>query len=94
MNYPKIGIGPVIDGRQGGVRGVAEAQTMAMANAAKALIEQALRYADGVPVQCVVASQTIGGRADAEAVRREFLDKNVVATLTVTPVLVLWNRNA
>jgi len=85
VNYPKIGIRPVIDGRQGGVRESLEAQTMAMANAAKALIEQALRYADGVPVQCVVASQTIGGRADAEAVRREFLDKNVVATLTVTP---------
>ena len=85
MNYPKIGIRPAIDGRQGGVRESLEAQTMAMAEAAKLLIEGELRYADGEPVQCVVASRTIGGRADAEAVRREFLDKNVVATLTVTP---------
>lgn len=85
MNYPKIGIRPAIDGRQGGVRESLEVQTMAMASAAKDLIEASLRYADGEPVQCVVASQTIGGRADAEAVRCEFLDKNVVATLTVTP---------
>lgn len=85
MNYPKIGIRPAIDGRQGGVRESLEAQTMAMAETAKLLIEGELRYADGEPVQCVVASRTIGGRADAEAVRREFLDKNIVATLTVTP---------
>ena len=58
---------------------------MAMAQAAKELIESSLRYADGAPVECVVASRTIGGRADAEAARCEFLDKNVVATLTVTP---------
>lgn len=85
MNYPKIGIRPAIDGRQGGVRESLEAQTMAMAQAAKELIEGSLCYADGQPVQCVVASRTIGGRADAEAARCEFLDKNVVATLTVTP---------
>lgn len=58
---------------------------MAMAQAAKELIESSLRYADGASVECVVASRTIGGRADAEAARCEFLDKNVVATLTVTP---------
>lgn len=85
MNYPKIGIRPAIDGRQGGVRESLEGQTMAMAQAAKELIESSLRYADGAPVECVVASRTIGGRADAEAARCEFLDKNVVATLTVTP---------
>ena len=85
MNYPKIGIRPAIDGRQGGVRESLEGQTMAMAQAAKELIESSLRYADGAPVECVVASRTIGGRADAEAARCEFLGKNVVATLTVTP---------
>ena len=67
--YPKIGIRPAIDGRQGGVRESLEEQTMNMAMAAKDLIETSLRYADGTPVQCVVASRTIGGRADAEAVR-------------------------
>lgn len=83
--YPKIGIRPAIDGRQGGVRESLEEQTMNMAMAAKDLIETSLRYADGTPVQCVVASRTIGGRADAEAVRQEFIANNVVATLTVTP---------
>lgn len=83
--YPKIGIRPVIDGRQGGVRESLECQTMGMAESAKKLIESSLRYADGTPVQCVVASRTIGGRADAEAVRQEFMGHNVVATLTVTP---------
>ena len=83
--YPKIGIRPAIDGRQGGVRESLEEQTMNMAMAAKDLIETSLRYADGTPVQCVVASRTIGGRADAEAVRQEYIANNVVATLTVTP---------
>ncbi|WP_442779653.1 L-fucose isomerase [Collinsella ureilytica] len=83
--YPKIGIRPVIDGRQGGVRESLEEQTMAMAFAAQTLIETHLHYADGSPAQCVVASTTIGGRADAERVRQEFLSQNVCATLTVTP---------
>ena len=82
---PKIGIRPTIDGRQGGVRESLEEQTMAMASAAKQLIESTLRYADGTPAQCVIASGTIGGRADAEAARQEFMAHNVVATLTVTP---------
>ncbi len=46
-NYPKIGIRPTIDGRQGGVRESLEEKTMAMAHAAKELIERSLRYADG-----------------------------------------------
>lgn len=83
--YPKIGIRPAIDGRQGGVRESLESQTMGMALAAKGLIESSLRYADGTPVQCVIAPCTIGGRADAERARRAFLTENVVATLTVTP---------
>ena len=43
-NYPKIGIRPTIDGRQGGVRESLEEKTMAMAHAAKELIERSLRY--------------------------------------------------
>ena len=83
--YPKIGIRPTIDGRQGGVRESLEEQTMRMAQAARELIEANVRYADGTPAHCVVASRTIGGRGDAEEVRQEFLGQNVVATLTVTP---------
>jgi len=40
--YPKIGIRPVIDGRQFGVREDLEQQTVNMANAAKDLIESNL----------------------------------------------------
>ena len=45
--YPRIGIRPVIDGRQFGVREDLEEQTMNMAYAAKNLIESNLRYPDG-----------------------------------------------
>lgn len=55
MTYPKIGIRPTIDGRWGGVRESLEAQTMGMATAAKALIEENLHYPDGTPVQCVLS---------------------------------------
>ncbi|MGN1025529.1 MAG: L-fucose isomerase [Faecousia sp.] len=85
MNYPKIGIRPTIDGRWGGVRESLEAQTMAMANGAAALISENLRYPDGTPVQCVVSHTTIGGGAEAAACAEQFSTENVVATLTVTP---------
>ena len=85
MNYPKIGIRPVIDGRWGGVRESLENQTMNMAKAAKALIESTLRYPDGTPVQCVISSTTIGGGAEAAKCAEQFSTENVVATLSVTP---------
>ena len=84
MLYPKIGIRPTIDGRWGGVRESLEAQTMAMAENAKKLIEENLRYPDGTPVQCVIADSTIGGGAEAAACADKFTTENVVATLTVT----------
>ena len=40
MNYPKIGIRPIIDGRQFGIRESLEVQTKDMAKAAKKLIEE------------------------------------------------------
>jgi L-fucose isomerase len=46
IDYPKIGIRPIIDGRWGGVRESLEAKTMAMANAAAKLISENLHYAD------------------------------------------------
>ncbi len=85
MNYPKIGIRPVIDGRWGGVRESLENQTMGMATAARKLIESSLRYTDGTPVQCVIADSTIGGGAEAAKCADKFSGENVVATLSVTP---------
>lgn len=85
MNYPKIGIRPVIDGRWGGVRESLEKQTMGMAQAAVKLIEGTLRYPNGESVQCVISNTTIGGGAEAAACARQFETQNVVATLSVTP---------
>ncbi len=85
MNYPKIGIRPVIDGRWGGVRESLEDQTMGMAKAAAELIESNLKYPDGSPVQCVIGCTTIGSGAEAAMVAEQFSTLNVVATLSVTP---------
>ena len=85
MNYPKIGIRPVIDGRWGGVRESLEAKTMGMAKSAAELISSTLRYPDGKPVECVIANSTIGGGAEAARCAEQFSRENVVATLSVTP---------
>ena len=83
MDYPKIGIRPIIDGRWGGIRESLEKQTMDMAKLAAKLIGT-LRYPDGTPVQCVLSDSTIGGGAEAAACERKFAKENVVATLSVT----------
>ncbi|MCL2637987.1 MAG: L-fucose isomerase [Oscillospiraceae bacterium] len=83
--YPKIGIRPVIDGRQFGVRESLEEQTMNMARAAKTLIESNCFYADGSPAQCVIAPFTIGGGAESAKAEELFTAENVCATLSVTP---------
>lgn len=83
--YPKIGIRPIIDGRRRGVRESLEEQTLAMANAAKKLIEENVFYPDGTPVQCVIADRTIGGGAEAAMCAEQFSTENVCATLSVTP---------
>ncbi|MBE6855987.1 MAG: L-fucose isomerase [Ruminococcus sp.] len=85
MMYPKIGIRPVIDGRQFGIRESLEEQTMGLANSAKELIEANVRYSDGTPVQCVIAPSTIGGGAEAYNAEQFFSTQNVCATLSVTP---------
>ena len=85
MNYPKIGIRPTIDGRWGGVRESLETQTMNMAKTASKLISENLRYADGTPVQCVIADGTIGGCTEASACAEKFARENVIGSLTVTP---------
>ncbi|MCM1524102.1 MAG: L-fucose isomerase [Ruminococcus sp.] len=82
---PRIGIRPVIDGRQFGIRESLEVQTMNMAKSAKTLIEENLRYPDGAPVECVIAPCTIGGGAEAFKAAEFFSTQNVCATLSVTP---------
>ena len=57
--YPKIGIRPTIDGRQGGVRESLEDKTMALAKAVADLISTNLHNGDGSPVECVIADSTI-----------------------------------
>ena len=83
-NYPKIGIRPTIDGRQGGVREVLEEKTMALANAVKNLIETNLKNGDGSPVECVVADTTIGRVAESAACAEKFEREGVGSTITVT----------
>jgi len=82
---PKVGIRPIIDGRQGGVRESLEEQTMNMAKSAAALISSKLCYADGTPVICVIADTTIGRVSQAAACADKFEKEGVGLTLSVTP---------
>lgn len=84
-DLPRIGIRPIIDGRQKGVRESLEIQTMDMAKAAARLISENLRYMNGEPVECVIADSTIGGVAENVACAAKFSKYNVTATLSVTP---------
>ena len=84
MKYPKIGIRPTIDGRQGGVRESLEEKTMALAHAVAELISANLRNCDGTPVECVVADTTIGRVAETAACQEKFEREGVGATITVT----------
>lgn len=83
-NYPKIGIRPTIDGRQGGVRESLEDKTMALAKAVADLISSNLRYPDGSPVECVIADGTIGRFPETAACAEKFEREGVGATITVT----------
>lgn len=82
---PKVGIRPVIDGRERGVRESLEVQTMNMAKAAAKLIEENLRFPGGEKVECVIADTTIGGVADAALCADKFDREGVAVSLTVTP---------
>ena len=86
-DYPVIGIRPVIDGRRGPlkVRESLEDQTMGMANTAKKLFEENLKYSNGEPVKVVIADTTIGRVAEAAACADKFKKAGVDITLTVTP---------
>ncbi len=86
-NYPKIGIRPIIDGRQGPLklRDSLEGQVMAMAKAAKELFENNLFYSDGTPVEVVLADTSIGRVPESAACADKFKRENVAVTLSVTP---------
>ncbi len=82
--YPKIGIRPTIDGRQGGVRESLEDKTMSLARAVAKLISDNLHNGDGSPVECVIADGTIGRVAESAACAEKFEHEGVGATITVT----------
>src|SRR5680860_1467017 len=82
---PKVGIRPVIDGREMGVRESLEVQTMNMAKAAAKLIEENLRFPSGEKIECVIADSTIGGVAEAALCADKFEREGVAVSLTVTP---------
>lgn len=82
--YPKIGIRPIIDARQGGIRESLEGKTMNLAKAVADLISANLRYPDGSPVECVIADGTIGRVPEAAACAEKFEREGVGATISVT----------
>ena len=84
MFYPKIGIRPTIDGRQGGIREGLEEKTMALAHAVADLITRNLRNGDGSPVECVIADTTIGRVGESAACQEKFDREGVGSTITVT----------
>ena len=86
-DYPVIGIRPIIDGRRGPlkVRESLEDQTMNMAQAAKKLFEENLKYSNGEPVKVVIADTTIGRVAESAACEAKFRKEGVAITLSVTP---------
>ena len=82
---PKVGIRPVIDGRERGVRESLEVQTMNMAKSAAKLIEENLRFPSGDKIECVISETTIGGIADSARCADQFKREGVEVSLTVTP---------
>jgi len=84
-DLPKVGIRPVIDGRERGVRESLEDQVMDLAKAAAAFIEENLRFPSGEHVECVIADTCIGGVAEAAMCANKFKKAGVGVSLTVTP---------
>ena len=82
--YPKIGIRPTIDARQGGVRESLEEKTMNLAKAVANLISSNLRNGDGSPVECVIADSTIGRVGESAACAAKFEREGVGSTISVT----------
>ena len=84
-DMPKIGIRPTVDGRRKGVREKLDDHTMSMAKSVAALLSENLRHSNGLPVECVVADQCIGGVAEAAQTAAKFAGENVGVSITVSP---------
>jgi L-fucose isomerase len=84
-SLPKIGIRPVLDGRQGGIRESLENVTMEMARSVAQLLTENLKHSGGQPVECVIADTTIGGVAEAAQAAEKFAREGVGVSITVTP---------
>ncbi|WP_163324573.1 L-fucose isomerase [Draconibacterium mangrovi] len=84
-DLPKVGIRPVIDGRERGVRESLETQVMTLAQTAAALISDQLKFPSGEKVECVIADTCIGGVAEAAMCAEKFRKEGVGVSLTVTP---------
>lgn len=82
---PRIGIRPVIDGRRMGIRESLEEQTINMAKATAALLQEKLRHPCGSQIECVIADTCIAGMAESAACEEKFSALNVGLTITVTP---------
>lgn len=82
---PKVGIRPVIDGRERGIRESLEDQVMTLAEATAKLIETQLRFPSGEKVECVISDNCIGGVAEAAMCSEKFREEGVGVSLTVTP---------
>jgi L-fucose isomerase len=85
INYPKIGIRPIIDGRRKGIRESLEETTMNLAKSVATLYSEVLRYPDGSPVVCVIADTCIGGVKEAAMCAEKFEREGVGLSLSVTP---------
>ena len=84
-DLPKVGIRPVIDGRERGVRESLEQQVMTLAQTAAAFISGQLRFPSGETVECIIADTCIGGVAEAALCAEKFRKEGVGVSLTVTP---------
>ena len=84
-NTPKIGIRPVIDGRERGVRESLEQQVMDLAKLVAEFIEKNVQLPYGEFAQCVIADTCIGGVAEAAMCSEKFRKEGVGVSLTVTP---------
>ena len=82
---PKIGIRPVIDGREKGTREMLEEQTMDMAKSLEKLLINNIKHPNGMNVECMIAESTIGGVAEAAACAEKFEKENVGLSITCTP---------
>lgn len=81
---PKVGIRPVIDGHERGVRESLEQQVLELASAVAVFIEERIQFPSGEKVKCIIADTCIGGVAEAAMCAEKFHKEGVGVSLTVT----------